>query len=144
MLSESRYYHGIPPWYYAPCVLISQLVWKVSLFFVYIVNVFIHVYWIQAYKSYCLVSLSWRDVLLFCWIIIFKCDSFYTKIKGYDTWIELKAREKLLVLNLVASFFKQKVYVLFDLIKLNWLDSFNESYLFFNIIDWNMPLWNMP
>ena len=44
MLSESRYYHGILPWYNAPCVLISQLVWKVSHFIVYIVKGFFQMY----------------------------------------------------------------------------------------------------
>lgn len=29
MSLEVRYYHGIAPWYNSPCSLISQLVWKV-------------------------------------------------------------------------------------------------------------------
>ena len=29
MTIEARFYHGTPPWYNTPCVLISQLVWKV-------------------------------------------------------------------------------------------------------------------
>lgn len=31
MKIESRYYHGVPPWYNTPCGLIAQLVWKVCL-----------------------------------------------------------------------------------------------------------------
>lgn len=31
MSIEARYYHGTPPWYNTPCVVISQLVWKVTL-----------------------------------------------------------------------------------------------------------------